>query len=576
MIMKKLYILISGLMLALPCLRAQTLDPTVEVSRSYEGKLMEVHKPALTMAVPDSVLRFDLNFDYSVFDSPYKGSYEFNPYAISMKPAVAHRRPETFYLRAGAGYTFHPEFDMVWSPVLGKTFGVDIYAMNRSYVGKYLRMNPSSGSTTWKGRDVSSQAGASFHWDWRKSRLDVGAGYHGLQRRSLSGSDNNLNAVDFNVRAKSKTDWPADFLYDFSLNYSVAKDVMTAAGTSRNSLAEHNADIFFRFGPVSRTSHVLYFDAAMMLASYSGYISTAISEFSVVPHYVFRYQRLKVDAGIRLAKLMRSDGHVSMYKTREQVIYPDIRIDVEAIKDMMMLYLRIGGGNKVNTYSSLLADNHYLTMDSGCGQYPLLDTTVEKMSVIFGAEGSLSSAFRYHFRAGHVNYKNSLLNAVWVDAPEGVDPRYLVGVGYAPYKKWFVSMDWTYRSEVIRCEGELAYNAVWGEDFTRDAATGLLRPAALKGDVSVGYDWKKRVRAGVGCAFSTAMKGYVPVVQDKTRVDAFSVPGYADLYVDAEYVAGSRLVFWAKLGNLLDMPVMYVPMYAEKGVRFTAGIALNF
>jgi len=72
------------------------------------------------------------------------------------------------------------------------------------------------------------------------------------------------------------------------------------------------------------------------------------------------------------------------------------------------------------------------------------------------------------------------------------------------------------------------------------------------------------------------MKGYVPVVQDKTRVDAFSVPGYADLYVDAEYVAGSRLVFWAKLGNLLDMPVMYVPMYAEKGVRFTAGIALNF
>ena len=42
---------------------AQNLDPTVVVDRAYEGKLMEVHKPALEMAVPDSVMRFDLDFD---------------------------------------------------------------------------------------------------------------------------------------------------------------------------------------------------------------------------------------------------------------------------------------------------------------------------------------------------------------------------------------------------------------------------------------------------------------------------------------------------------------------------------
>ena len=80
MIMKRLYISILSVLMVLPVMDAQTLDPTVEVSRSYEGKLMEVHKPALVMSVPDSVFRFDLNFDYSVFESPYKGSYEFNPY----------------------------------------------------------------------------------------------------------------------------------------------------------------------------------------------------------------------------------------------------------------------------------------------------------------------------------------------------------------------------------------------------------------------------------------------------------------------------------------------------------------
>ena len=31
---------------------AQNLDPTVEVSRDYEGKLLVVHKPILDMAVP--------------------------------------------------------------------------------------------------------------------------------------------------------------------------------------------------------------------------------------------------------------------------------------------------------------------------------------------------------------------------------------------------------------------------------------------------------------------------------------------------------------------------------------------
>ena len=95
---------------------AQNLDPTVEVRREYEGKLVEVHKPVFEMAVPDSVTRFALDFDYSVFDNPYKGSYEFNPYLLSMKPSASDNGESNFYLRAGAGYQPHPTVDVVWSP----------------------------------------------------------------------------------------------------------------------------------------------------------------------------------------------------------------------------------------------------------------------------------------------------------------------------------------------------------------------------------------------------------------------------------------------------------------------------
>ena len=113
---------------------AQNLDPTVVVSRDYEGKLMEVHKPKIEMAVPDSVLRFDLEFDYSVSDSPYKGAYDFTPYVLDMKPSPTYRHNSRLYLNAGAGYQFHPELDLVWSPALkSEAFKMNVFAHHRSY-----------------------------------------------------------------------------------------------------------------------------------------------------------------------------------------------------------------------------------------------------------------------------------------------------------------------------------------------------------------------------------------------------------------------------------------------------------
>lgn len=82
---------------------AQNLDPTVEVNRSYEGKLIEVNKPMLEMAVPDSVLRFDLEFDYEVFDNPYKGAYEFKPYTMQLQPVGQASQQQRLYMKLGAG-----------------------------------------------------------------------------------------------------------------------------------------------------------------------------------------------------------------------------------------------------------------------------------------------------------------------------------------------------------------------------------------------------------------------------------------------------------------------------------------
>ena len=131
------YAMIMAAALISAAAAAQNLDPTVEVSRAYEGNLVEVHKPAMEMAVPDTVQQFRLDFDYSVFDSPYKGSYEFNPYLTTMRPAASVFDPNVFYLRAGAGYRLYPVADIIWSPAFKKGFKMDVYAVHRSYVGDY-------------------------------------------------------------------------------------------------------------------------------------------------------------------------------------------------------------------------------------------------------------------------------------------------------------------------------------------------------------------------------------------------------------------------------------------------------
>ena len=84
---KYIYAFIAAALAATGSLVAQELDPTVVVNRAYEGKLLEVHKPSFEMEIPDTVSKFDLDFDYSVFDKPYKGAYEFTPYVLTLRPS---------------------------------------------------------------------------------------------------------------------------------------------------------------------------------------------------------------------------------------------------------------------------------------------------------------------------------------------------------------------------------------------------------------------------------------------------------------------------------------------------------
>ena len=185
--MNTIYRCLSVVLLMAACqfLSAQELDPTVVVDRAYEGKLIEVHKPSLEMAVPDTVMKFDLDFDYSVFESPYKGSYEFSPYLLSMKPSVASDAAGKFYLKAGAGYQLRPVLDAVWSPALkNNAWSLDLYAGNKSYFGDCMVMKGSDDSyQKLSGVGfLDSKAGMNVGYEQENIIIRADVGYYGNHR----------------------------------------------------------------------------------------------------------------------------------------------------------------------------------------------------------------------------------------------------------------------------------------------------------------------------------------------------------------------------------------------------------
>lgn len=592
-IIYRIFPVVLAALAALPAY-GQNLDPTVEVSRAYEGKLMEVHKPQLKMAVPDSVLRFDLEFDYSVTESPYKGAYEFSPYTLDMKPSPTFRDINSFYLKAGAGYQLHPVFDMVWSPVFKSPFRMNVYASHRSYVGKYWtieepssadapavlgKMEKADGSSrAWPGYDLRTKAGVEGRYDWRNSFFGFDAGYEGLhqQDRRFHVSGRGYNSAVARLVTASKNHPDVPFQYRADVSYRFAEDRLKDTALSEMSLMENDFAVDGGLAYAFRNGDRLALDLGYDMAMVDGDVFAAGGDFDIVPHYVMGRNRWHLDLGVRISAAFRTDGISDMYGYEDQTVYPDVRVEYKAIPDAMKVYLDLGGDSRVNSYADLLAYNHRADMRYGRGVGDILDIEDEKFSLAAGLEGRIGPRFSYDLSGGYVSYGNALLEgAVMQEATTVTSAFWLPALGYASYDKAFVSLEWLLALEHFRFDGSASYAYCTSRSEEKDR--GLLLPAALTGDVAFTYDWKGRVFLGLDCNFSSARKGtaYYSVNQFLKKPVEARVPGYADLGLELEYVVNRKFSAWARGGNLLGMTIQRSLLYAEKGPYFTLGICLN-
>lgn len=558
---------------------AQDLDPTVEVRREYEGELVEVHKPVFEMAVPDSVTRFALDFDYSVFENPYRGSYEFAPYLLSMKPSALDNGESSFYLRAGAGYQAHPTLDLVWSPKFrSRGFNMDVYGVHRSFIGNYLAIEPiagdagevlltrtpkkEDGSHQWLGLDMLNKAGVVFRHDWEALALDYSAGYYGMMQ-SVPDWIRGYNAVDAGLSLKTKPESIESLVFDMDLDYRYGVD-----NVWESQLRENLGSLKMQVGPFMVKQHRMSLGLESDVASYTGAYELTGGSVSLLPRYVFFKDRFSVDLGVRISKMLTGDD------VKEQYVYPDVSLSYAIAPDALKLYFKAKGGGEFQNYSSTVASDHFAfhTMPQG-----MLGYKIERVGLTMGFDGRITDKFSYNIRGGYANYASLRHYVVCAVA----QPWSFMS--YFGAQKWFAALDWALDVEGFRFDGTVSYDRYWDKDGEYDGGLGisgfaLLKPAALTGEVSVEYSWKRRLTFGADCDFSGPMRGYYWEYQpgsDSIPMFEVDVPAYADLGVYAEYATARNISIWMRGGNLLNMTIQRTPLYAEKGVHFTLGICMN-
>lgn len=555
--MRRLIISAAALVLAVNAF-GQDLNPTVVVTNTYEGSASALAKPDREMNVPDSVMKFNLNFDYSVFDNPYKGAYEFHPYLVVMKPKGDPSDRSSFYLNAGAGYTLRPKVTLVWAPLLGKGFSLNVHADHSSYFGQYHTIEGAKkdddyfhalpDGDSWKGHDMTNTLGVDLGYSWARGNASLSADYIGINAKSQA-TDLNMNGLQAVLRASSNDERDKYIFYDASLKGRFFQDesrvtLDASTGPVLSNSSSVLVDLFLdwaKMAPGSATAEVFSADPSAFL-------------FSATPKYQFLYGRFQISAGVRVSIPFYYAPETYSFR-RGQILYPDIHARIGLIDDRLAAFASITGGNTLNTAADIRMMRHFAYMPYAENA---IGITSEMLNAKLGIEGNILSMLQFSLSGGYSILSGGLLDyAVAAYTP-------LSCLKAVDYGSWYADLKYDFKRMGIEVDGSLGlrYAPQMKEEL-------VLAPALISGTTRVLYNWKGRLKGGLVTDYSM---NRVATFGEST----LEVPGFFDLGLLGEFSFTPSIGAWLRAGNMLGQAIQRTPFVAEKGPWVTAGVKLKF
>lgn len=539
--MKKISVILLSVSVAAP-LFGQNLNPQVQVTNDYHSAAPDIRKQDIPVSVPDSVMHFDYKFDYSVFDSPYKGAFEFTPYVIDYSPEKSSFAGHRLYARAGAGYGLYPVLDAVYSPAPSGNFSMSIVQDMYGYAGDYWKLAPNLGlyEVRQAGYDLEEKFAVEGRWGLEKADISWKADYDGIFFKDWM-QYGNYHSAGVNMRASSNADDPRYFYYDANLSGRFSSDAVSHE-LSAPALYETDVRLNGAFGPVmggkyrALVGYDLHYNR--MGGSFKG--RKAI-RYTLMPHMESNGKVLSLRAGVRLDYVSGSIG-----------LAPDILFNAGFFHNSLNLFAGAGGGRYALTYSDFKHLCHFFTP---AYTEDFQNVVKEKISAFAGIRGHIGSSFNYFLKAGWSVIGGAPLESVAMETG-GPLPVYV----FRDFDMLSASLDFSWKMRCFQLEG----NALYRKTNLTEEASCLDFPA-LTSSVRALYDYRSRLRIGASVELETARKEFFAGVE---------IPMWVDLGAYAEYSFNSRFSVWARGGNLLNQFVRRDPFHVELGINGTLGISV--
>ena len=570
----KRFLTISALFFALLPLRAQVA--TVEVSRPYDVNLDGIRKPAIPTSVDDSLQRFDVHFDYSIFNRPYGDLYDFTPYESIQLATVGANRTPFVYTRLGAQYAPGERGVMPAGEIYLQTkpkngFCSGLYGRHNSFFGELGR--GFDGATVMNTARMQNAVGGDLTYDWATGELMFDVQYdfdsHRYGRLDTYSSavvpeslhKNNSFKASFNLNSTQKEE--NTLYYDVTLAYrNTNKDFSPGAGNDISSLGESLITVKGYVG-ASFDIHRIYVDMNIGHAAYNGVrdLSAGVVEFS--PFYQYDRRRLHARLGVKFGSRYGQAGEqavTDLNLSPRSSIFPDFDIRYTLIDKSLWTHLVVTGGNDLYPFSQMVDDCPIVlpTTRMDFGRRPI-DATLSLESVLGGRLGLNLEG----------NFKMTRSKMIFVPLSDNSGLTQMTA-SFRDVNQFSVQGEVFWKSQDLTLGGRLRYAGY----RDADEKTTVTEMPAWTGYTFVRYNFRERIIAQVECNYRSATSGLTSAQGSVRR--SYEVPAIVDVDLNVNYLINNHFAVFGKVGNLLGHRNEYMPLYPEPGINFGGGVCLNF
>lgn len=576
--MKRTAILILSLLCGVLTLRAQVA--TVEVSRPYDVNLDGIRKPAIPTSVDDSLHRFDVHFDYSIFNRPYGDLYDFTPYESIQLSTVGANRTPYVYTRLGAQYApgergVMPAGEIYLQSKPKNGFCSGLYGRHNSFFGDLGR--GFDVSPVLQTSRMQNTVGGDITYDWATGEMMVDVKYdfdrYNYQVKDdgmtgffpKTGHKNNSLTAAFNLNSAQKEE--NTVYYDVTVSYRNTQKEMawTRLTSDTTRLSEGFLNVSGYVG-ASFDIHRIYVDMNIEYATYGGVHDFKIGLVEFSPIYQLNRKRLNARLGVKFGSRYGLTGSIEepgLDLGARSSIFPDVDLRYTLIDKTLWAHAVVTGGNDLNAFSRMVDDCPIVlpTTTMEFGSRPL-DAT-------FSLEGVISGRLGINLETNYKIYRNKM---IFIPVYDGT-PMTQLTASYRDVNQFSAQAEAFWRSQELTVGGRFRY-ARYADSETKAIVTEM---PCYTGYAFARYNFRERIIAQIECNYRSKTRGTMsshesigPVVQ------SYEVPAIVDLDLNVNYLINKHFSVFAKVGNVLDHRNQYMPLYLEPGRNFGGGLCLNF